>query len=112
MRFVNLTPHAIVVRIGESETFETFEPSGSVARVASKSGYAGHIDGIAIERTEFGAVEGIPAPQEGVMYLVSGMVLDRAGREDLVAPGTQVRDSTGRVTHCTSLRRQSSERYS
>lgn len=88
-KIVNLTPHKIVVRIGESET--SFPASGTVARVASKMEEVGTIAGIPVKSQIFGEVEGLPEPEEGTVYIVSALVLARAkeaGRSDVVAPNT------------------------
>lgn len=56
---------------------------------------AGEIDGIAIESVTYGEIEGLPEPQEGVYYIVSGLVAAAAaeiGRKDCLAPGALVRD--------------------
>lgn len=88
-KLVNLTPHAIVVRNGETEV--SFPPAGTVARVASKMEEVGSIEGIPVKSQVFGKVEGLPAPEEGTVYIVSALVLSRAkecGRTDVVAPNT------------------------
>ena len=59
MKFVNLTPHKIIVRGREGD--KVFEPSGTVARVESKEYPLGEIaTGIEAARREFGKVEGLP----------------------------------------------------
>jgi hypothetical protein len=58
-----------------------------------------------------GAVEGLPAPQEGVVFIVSGMVLEAlrgSGRSDVFAPGTgptdgAVRNDKGQILGVTTL---------
>ena len=96
INFVNCTPHAIVLNDGR-----VFEPSGSIARVEQKITPFDE-NGIAVQ--SFGEVTGLPAPQEGTIYIVSAMVLPRAqaeGRDDVVAPATGhrdcVRDEAGRI---------------
>lgn len=85
--FVNCTPHAITLNDGR-----TFEPSGSVARVAQSISEFDE-NGIAVQ--SFGEVTGLPEPQPGTYYIVSAMVLPRAqaeGRTDVVAPATGHKD--------------------
>ena len=96
IQFVNCTPHAIKLNDGR-----VFEPSGSIARVSQTISDFDE-DGIATQ--SFGAVTGLPEPQDGVIYIVSAMVLGRAqaeGRTDVVAPATGhkncVRDEGGRI---------------
>ncbi len=82
MKFVNLTPHAVRLNDGTE-----FPPSGVVARVSSSFSSFDE-DGVA--SVVYGEAEGLPDPQEGVLYIVSAMVLSAmAGRRsDLVAPAT------------------------
>jgi len=102
MKIVNCTPHVIV----ETITGTAFAPSGNVARVSSSSTPSGDIAGIPCFATTFGEVHDLPAPQEGVVFIVSGMVLDtcRGHRSDLVAPGELVRDSAGNPVGCKGFR--------
>lgn len=100
MKFVNLTPHEIVVQIGEEE--KSFPASGTVARVTSQMKEVGTVAGIPVKSQIFGEVEGLPAPEEGTVYIVSALVLARAkeaGRTDVIAPNTAqaIRDEQGRI---------------
>lgn len=93
-KFVNLTPHDIVLNSGK-----VFPKCGSVARV---SVVHGPFDGDGICRTEYGQVMDLPQPSEGILYIVSAMVLAACkGREDLVAPATGhpscFRSQTGQI---------------
>lgn len=93
MKFINLTPHAIVLNDGT-----IFEPAGTVARVsASFTGF--DTDGVC--RQVFGDVENLPEPQECTLYIVSAMVLAASGRADLIAPATghplAVRNEKGQI---------------
>lgn len=104
----NLTPHAIVIRSAEGvET--TLPPSGTVARVATKSVASPTVEGIPTVRTEFGAVEGLPAPEQGTTYVVSALVLGRVPeREDVFAPDTGPtahRDAAGKIVAVRGLTR-------
>ena len=86
MKFVNLTPHALTV-----EGLGTLPASGQVARVSVAQRDMGTRGGVRLRQSAKGMVEGIPAPVEGVTYIVSGMVLDAlAGSRlaDVVAPDT------------------------
>lgn len=97
--FVNLTPHAIVIVGGP-----TLPPSGALARCATKSVPAGEFGGVALSTTAYGAVEGLPEPAEGVLYVVSALV--RAAvphRADVASPGDLVRDAAGAVIGCRGL---------
>ena len=102
-KFVNLTPHAISIQTGESLT--SFPASGQLARVTTSVEVVGDHDGHPVVKTFYGDVEGLPPPCEGVVYIVSGMVLARvSGRRDVVGPDTgptAIRNEKGQVTACT-----------
>ena len=82
MRFINLTPHAIVLNDGTR-----FEPSGTIARV-SVSFSEFNSDRICDQ--VFGEIQHLPEPVEDTALIVSGMVLsaNNGRRTDLVAPAT------------------------
>lgn len=79
MNIVNLTPHVIRLNDGRE-----FEPSGIVARVSSS--YTTFIDDVA--HVVFGEITGLPAPEDGTLYVASGMVAAAAQRTDVVSPAT------------------------
>jgi hypothetical protein len=101
---VNLTPHDIVLRTPEGDI--TY-PSHGLARVASIPG--SHLGGCLWAAPHWGAIEGLPRPSEGVIYLVSALVAARCvGRQDVFSPGTgpldsPVRDDQGRIVAVTRL---------
>lgn len=106
----NLTPHAIVLRGTGGDV--TIAPSGVVARVATVPGRdsGDQVGGVPVfESTSFGAVEGLPASEPGMTYVVSGLVLGLCvGRSDVCGPGTgpadgAVRDEGGRIIAVTRL---------
>ena len=112
MTFVNCTPHNITVESlivqnvyhpeGENwhKSQTTFQPSGNVARVEveeiQKTPFIFHLEDFYEERFEvseqkFGEIIGLPKQKEGVVYIVSAIVLTAAkavGRTDCVAPNT------------------------
>lgn len=80
--FVNLTPHSI--KLNDGREF----PSEGVARVSDT--YT-EFNEAGICSVSHGEINGLPAPREGVTYIVSAMVLSAAkekGRNDVVAPAT------------------------
>lgn len=82
----------------------TVKSSGSLARVATKIVTVGFIDEIPVTATEFGEVEGLPEPVDGVIYIVSSLVAQRVpNRNDVFIPSESVRDSQGRIIGCKSL---------
>ena len=76
MNFVNLTPHAIAV-----EGVGRIPASGQMARVATVRFALGDRGGVRITAQNLGQIDGLPAPAEGVLYIVSGMVLDALKRQ-------------------------------
>jgi len=108
VRFVNLTPHEIVVLDAGNNVVLRVPPSGSVARVATREKIIGNINGVPVVTTEYGQVEGLPAPMPGTVFIVSLLVLQAlkaqgVNRGDVVAPNTSptslgaVRDEKGQI---------------
>lgn len=100
---INLTPHEITVARGG--VTRTLPASGHVARVSTT-----HRDlqrtvlGAPVKTTTHGAVEGLPDAQEGVTFVVSGLVRAAlTGRPDVVSPGALLRDEAGRVIGCAEF---------
>jgi hypothetical protein len=110
-RFVNLTPHNVYVQVEtDSEDLTAYRQngvifaSGSVARVSTRNVRAGVVGGIPVFRQEYGAVVGLPDPEESVYYIVSAIVRTALpSRKDLVSPGDLVRNSAGEVVGCGSF---------
>ena len=99
MPFVNLTPHVINVVDGPA-----FPPSGAVARVKSTTEVAGTVDGVALYRVAFGAVEGLPAEVPGTILIVSALVRGAVpARRDVASPGELVRGADGNPVGCRGL---------
>jgi hypothetical protein len=108
--FVNLTPHAIVIRLVDG-TDLTFPPSGKVARVDEAPNFVnGEIGGIPIiSRTVFGEVIDLPEPVEGIGYIVSGLVAGVVYRADVFAPATgpkdgAIRNDKGQIVAVVALK--------
>ncbi len=81
MTFKNFTPHAIVLNDG------TVFQSEGIARVSAT--FTEPVEGIC--RQVLGELTGLPEPQEGVFFIVSGLCLEKAkqmGRTDCVAPAS------------------------
>lgn len=101
MKFINLTPHEINVLEGnEAGIYTNIEPSGSIARIATKQRVARLINNHPIYITEYGDIENLPDPLIGVMYITSGLVASRAKRSDVVSPGKLVRNEKGIPIGC------------
>lgn len=100
---INLTQHTINVFLGQKEI--SF-PSQGLARVKTEEKIIGTVDGIPVVKTVYTTVEGLPAPQEDTIYLVSTLVLQALKangvcRPDCLAPNTglsgAIRDDQGRI---------------
>ena len=130
MNVVNCTPHDVVVfssasaaRLAEAakraadgsvSVWETalaaetplavFPPSGMRIRVAQTRREIGMLDGIPVNTSEFGQVEGLPEQRPDTWYIVSGLVLAAApDRPDLLVPAPAVRDWRGQVVGCAGF---------
>lgn len=114
-------PGAHVLREGHEPRL-TLAPSGVVARAAEEGGEEdGEIAALADGRlypvrvpvyraVRFARTVDLPAPAEGVGYVVSLVTADAAraeGRDcaDLFVPADVLRDGAGRIVGCLALRR-------
>lgn len=85
MKFINCTPHAICLNNGT-----VYQPSGILPRVSQ---VISKFDDNLIATQSFGDVQGLPDVQDGVILIVSAMVLSASDRKDLVAPATNHADT-------------------
>lgn len=106
MKFENLTPHSLNIQLSNGEFLPPLQPSElGVARVSMETRSSEDIEGIPISIIEYGEVTGLPDPQDGVAFIVSGMVLEAVhGRDDVYAPGPLLRDEHGRPIGCQGLK--------
>ena len=98
-RVINLTPHTINVILPTGLTVSY--PSEGSARVSVTSTNFGSHEGTPLSRQVYGAVEGLPEAQEGVLFVVSSLV--RAAfphRTDVASPGELVRNEAGQPICC------------
>lgn len=105
---INLTPHAISIVDENDSVVVTIEASGSIARCSQTINIVDSIDlnnvAIPISSSSYGEVVDLPAPQDGVYYVVSRLVMSACpNRQDLLVPNDLVRDEAGRVIGCRSL---------
>ena len=101
MKIVNLTPHALNFLDAENRIVLT-APSSGVARAAQRRENIGAIDAdgvtLPVTRSVFGAVEGLPAPEAGTIYIVSAITAQAVPeREDVFIVDDSVRDENGRI---------------
>lgn len=101
-KVVNLTPHPLVLVLSDGN--RAVAPSGTVARCSSTNKPAGDFEGVPLTRVTFGAVENLPEPVEGTLYVVSALVRSAVPhRTDVASPGDLVRDEAGNVIGCKGL---------
>jgi hypothetical protein len=92
MKLINLTPHTVTI-IGDY-CVQEIPPSGNVARVDVRVERIGSvIKNVPLVVQRVAGIDGLPAPQEGVGYIVSNMVLQALKaqgieRSDCYAPDT------------------------
>ena len=101
---VNCTPHPLNIVQRNGETL-TVEPSGIVPRCASAEVLDQSIGLIDVTKQTLGNVEDLPEEIPGVYYIVSRLVASAAKREDLLVPGSLLRDDQGKVVGCKGLSR-------
>ena len=105
--FKNLTPHTINVVDASGASMLTLPASGSVARCRATATETERVDGVPVFKTVDGEVEGLPEPQNGVLYVVSALVREavKATRTDVVSPAEFVRDAEGKILGCKGFTR-------
>lgn len=100
MKFVNMTPHNIVV------CGKTYKSKG-VVRCELHERVMAVYKGIKINHRYYGSLEGLPEEKKGTMYIVSDEVAQaalEAGRRDILVPDECVKDSDGNVIKYDALR--------
>ena len=102
----NLTPHTVNLEINGEMV--PIDPSGTVARAASRTEEVGNLGGIRLTSTVFGKPVDLPDPIKGVYLIVSAVTAQAAkaaGRstDDLLLPAESIRDEQGRIVGCHSL---------
>lgn len=100
-KIINLTPHDIVVIVGEEK--KVFKASGNIARVKSVQKSLEPICSIPVVSSTFGDIDFGVEIQEDTVYIVSAMVLsvikDKGIKGTFVSPNTgdAIRDEEGRI---------------
>ena len=108
MKFINLTPHPVVLSNGTLKmTFarDIHTPTARVELTTETKNIECEIApgmtlSLPVTTVTKSKIMNLPAPKEGVMYIVSSMVATYANRPDVIAPNTDAtctRDSQGRV---------------
>lgn len=107
-QIVNLTPHAVNIVDNSDSVVTTIPASGNVARCSQTIDIVGALTldsvVIPISASSYGEVVDLPAPQVGVYYIVSRLVMSACpARQDLLVPNDLVRNDAGQVIGCRSL---------
>ena len=105
MQVINLTPHELTL-VGSNEEVIERIPSSGITRVSEVVETLGNINGIPLVKKTFGKVEGLPDPQDGVVYYVSAITASAVqGRDDVVIGGESVRNDNGQIIGIKSFAR-------
>jgi hypothetical protein len=121
---INCTPHDVVIyssadcymyngslylREGDEEYPEplrVYPAAKEPARVTFAQDHAGMVDGILIYRWFTEEIVNLPEPKPDTCYIVSKILAQACPeREDLIFPGTVVRDADGHVVGCIDFSR-------
>lgn len=113
MRIVNLTGH--VLTLGSVDEQVIYASRGKVRldtryrtvdqiRLQDEFGQSSGVE-IPLLELANGQTTTLPAPMDGVLYVVSGIVAGRVKRDDLVAPARLHRGSQGKVEYARALLR-------
>ena len=110
MKLVNLCKHDVDIVDSSGLPLLKVPPSGKVAVIATQQIEQGHIqpEGETVLVPAFtirrGEVEGLPPPEEGVVYITGALVREASPhRKDVASPGDQLRDEKGRPIGCKGL---------
>lgn len=100
MKFINLTPHEIIL-------CGRIIPSTGLARCDSVVEKVMEIDSVCVNRRSFGEVTGLPEPERDTVYIVSRIVAEAVSgrRNDVFVVDETVRDENGKIIGCKSLAR-------
>ena len=123
-QIINCTPHPVIVLAESNVVFDkptrsfrlnkggqpivmrTFVPSGVCPRCSQQEEECEAIDGIDVWHMSYGAVDNLPDPKSGVVYIVSQLVAAACPeRHDLVVPAHIVRGAAGQVIGCLGFGR-------
>lgn len=103
MEVINLTPHDVDICDEQGNIIRTYRASGFKARVSNRSEIVGYVDDVPIKANRSKITFGLPAPREGVLYIVSNTTLENnKDRKDLIAPVDKVYKN-GYVVGCMSF---------
>ncbi len=113
MKYVNLTPHEVVIMNFDKQVVRRVPKSGLQARLDTDWDLRSTgKDGVMLFDIFFGEPVLLDAPgsrlpfpvqEPGTIFIVSAMFADNMPRGDLWSPGEQVRDGDGTIIGCIGL---------
>ncbi|MCX6782278.1 MAG: hypothetical protein NTW66_04145 [Candidatus Magasanikbacteria bacterium] len=114
MKVVNLTPHVVNLCDESGAVFASVPSSGQLARVKTLPKVVGQVEvagrTMPVRVSEYGPLEGLPDPVDGVLYVVSLQTATAAAKlgrtDDILVPDDTVRDPAGIVIGCRAFGRQ------
>lgn len=101
---LNATPHALNI-VQSDGNILTLKASGICPRCESNEVIDRAIGLIEVTKQTLGHVEGLPDPVPGLYFIVSRLVASATNRDDLLVPGSLIRDDQGKVIGCKGLSR-------
>ncbi len=106
MNFINCTPHPIQLLDSDNNLMISLPKGEVIPRLSQSTKQVDVVNGISITETQFGETQDLPESQDGVLLIVSRLVLSaNPNRTDLVVPNELVRDGSGNIIGCKSLAR-------
>jgi len=106
IQFINCTPHPITLLDADNNVAITLPKGDVVPRLSQTTKQVDVVNGVSITETQFGATQDLPDAQDGVLLIVSRLILSaNPHRNDLVVPNELVRDDNGNIVGCKSLAR-------
>jgi hypothetical protein len=106
MIFKNLTEKHTVTLLDRStnEAVRVFPNEGTSIRVHQVVESLEVVDGVPITRNTYGPTVNLPPREEGVLLIVSALVLTaNPDRDDLICPNESARGPNGQIIGCYSL---------
>lgn len=108
IKLVNCTGHPIKAQKYKTNIIEVIPASGDEARVES-SRDTEIINGFLCSAYHTPVIRDLPDPVEGVLYIVSTLVMQNSDREDLISPNTgtgAVKDGAGKIQYIRKFQRK------
>ena len=89
IRYANMTSHDIQIVMSDGRVVKV-PPSGIEVRCAVTRVVMDQVGAANIYDQEYGEVQNLPSPKEGVLYVTSYPAARKAARPDVVSPGNPV----------------------